>query len=242
MSEIIQVSNSNLISPYVLTPFHTIKNQPLPPIAQAIARLTDPRDLKKNPYWKTEVGQSLIFYRNFVAAEFIRITFDKRVEVLEFRRQDSRLAKEQVKLEAELWKACWNLIGQVHLHAIACSNSPASIDPSETFLRLVLDQKLVHFISATDPDGTATDYIKRVQAENSALRIVEPENPFDRETFTGQFVSHAIALSEQSLPTQQALRDLVKTRMKFVACWKKTYPAFVGARKLEKRGRKKLGK
>jgi hypothetical protein len=246
MSEIIHIPTQQLISPYVLTPFHQLVEQPrpVPPIVKCLAYLTNPPDLETDPYWQTEVGRCILVYRNFCVCEFIRIAFDKRVNVWQFRKQDSKQVKDQVRLEAKLWQACWTLISLMHSHTAAFSQEPTR-NPAETTLLLILERQLVQFVFLHDSEmeGTsATQYIKRVQWENRCLQKIDAQNPFSHSSFTGQFIDNALQLAELSDPIRKAMADVVGARMKLVTHWKKTYPTSYGTKSAEKRGRKRLSK
>lgn len=246
MSQIIHVPAQQLISPYLLTPFHQVVEQPrpVPEIVKYLTHLTDPYDLNTNPYWQSDLGRVVLTYRSYVVAEFVRIQFHKQVDIFTFRKQESRLIKNQVKLEAKLWQACWNLIGQLQMDSLAQFETSPFPHPALTLFNLIVEQKLMHFVTATDLEVSVTQHIKNVQSQNRCLQKADAENPFPIDCFTGQFVEEAIVLAGRSNPIKQALTDVANARMAFVTCWKKTYPTKMGLgqKSAEKRGRKKLSK
>jgi hypothetical protein len=219
---------------------------PLPPIAVHLGTLTTPPDLETAPYWRSKRGLAVLNYRNLVMSKFIQITFDDQFAGLVFRKQARRSSKEHIRLEAELWKSCWQLIEACDVRFSVFYPCCSQLhDRAETLVRLILDQKLLHFISASDSDSveTATKHIRQVQTGNRKLQSTDNhedrENPFGLDCFTGQFIEQVLLLAEISDPIEVALNNLIAARMALTSCWREKHPRFQGKKAAEWRGRAK---
>jgi hypothetical protein len=171
----------------------------------------------------------LLNYRRYVTGEFVRNYVNQHWEGLRMPRNFSRVNKRWIRLESKLCGENWRLIRLL---------STTALEPSaETFYKLILDQKLMCFISVFE-ETTTTKYISKIQSENRILQNLN--NPFDQCSYTTwQFIERAIREANRNPDFYKDYQKMVRARMEFITHIKALRPKLIDSSgNHEHRGRK----
>lgn len=177
-------------------------------IVQCMDRLTNPPDLKTNPYWQREVGLSVLSFRQFVTGEFFRKFLWKEFPLWKMPRQWNKEFKKLIQLTAVLWGETWEMLVLFMF----------PIHPSGLFSLLVLENSLTTPIipSKTLKKLPCTQIIKKMQAQNRELQSFK--NPFkeEDEQKTKLIVDEIIQRAALNERFRKRYMQVVRTRMKLL--------------------------
>jgi hypothetical protein len=240
-------------SPYLIPASGQIQRASLGGTAamgEIISMITFPPDLETNPYWESDVGRLLLSSRRYVAAEFIRRYFDKRLDWWIMPRTWKKEVKDRFYIEARLWGETWKMIEQLYSRSMLVPD----VHPAITFYKVVnecaLLQPYLQLLSHEEIEGlTATAAARAIQSENKRLQRLGTECvqdiPFDRTTVpvTWQLIEQCRRLASISDDFRDQYLAVIESRMTFASHLRGERPKIYSnsSRKTERRGRKPKG-
>jgi hypothetical protein len=187
-----------------------------------ISDLVNPPDIN-NSWYELPLGDMQLKSQSLVAERFARaiLWHDFRLENISKypfwgSLRKNRIFSKEVKSEAALWVAVWNLISQL------CALGVIPQHQITVFRLIVQERELLQFQFQNEP-VTPTEATKRWRTQNRLLRSLE--NPFDSITIAGRVIGSAQVMAENSQPFRRDYYNKVhRARVAVVANIAKSHP------------------